>query len=453
MRTGDGKTFFSAVFWNTFVLAVGFPLGIAMAVLVGRWLGPEGKGEYTLATLVGSLLLTFLNLGIPASISYFVGGRRAADDSLVKSVVLLAVVLSVAGMAAAWLLDRTGWCRYLFGVPRFSRAMWLVVLGLPSSFLGTFLQFVILGQGHRIVFGVLPSVGQLVNFILILALLLGGRLSPATAAAAIVATQVLMAAILLCYTQRLVHWLSAAVIPLRLLRELASYSALTHLANTVHFLVQRLDVFLVSVLLGTRAIGLYSVAYGFAELLLLAPQRLAALFLPRVAGEIAGATKAGEVRLLTSVVFLGSGMVAALVAVLGPFAIRLLYGPQFSGSVVPLLLLLPGVCALSASSILAAFLAGVGQVAANTRASLAGLVLNAGLNLVLIPRYGLAGAAGVSSLTYCFQTLLLARSAARITNDHPLAIVLSPPPGQVLALLKRALRPASPAPALGPTTP
>jgi O-antigen/teichoic acid export membrane protein len=439
MRTGGGKTFLSAVFWNTFGMAVGFPLGIAMAVMVGRWLGPDGKGEYTLATLVGSLLFTLLNLGIPASISYFVGGRRAGEGSLVKSVVLLAVLLSAASMAAAWLLDRTGWCRYLFGVPRFSRAMWLVVLGLPSSFLGTFLQFVILGHGRRVLFGVLPTVGQLVNFILILALFLSGRLSPATAVAAMVATQVLMAAILLCYTQRLVHWLHAAVVPLQLLRELASYSAVTYVANTVQFLVQRLDVFLISVMLDTVAVGLYSVAYGFAELLLMVPQRLAALFLPRVAGEGSGTTMAGEVRLLTSVVFLGSAIVAALVAMLGPFAIRLLYGPRFAPSAVPLLLLLPGVCALSASSILAAFLAGRGQVTTNLRVTIAGLLLNAALNVVLIPRYGLAGAAGVSSLTYCFQTLLLARSAARITKDHVLALVLWPPPGQVLGLLRRAL--------------
>src|SRR4026207_1860643 len=111
MRIGGQTTFLSAVFWNTLVMAGGFPLGIAMAVMVGRWLGPEGKGEYTLATLVGILLFTLLNLGIPASISYFVGGRRVADDSLVKSVVLLAVLLAAAGMATAWLLDRTGWCR------------------------------------------------------------------------------------------------------------------------------------------------------------------------------------------------------------------------------------------------------------------------------------------------------------------------------------------------------
>ena len=450
MKAGGERTFLSAVFWNTFAMAVGFPLGIATAIVVGRWLGPEGKGEYTLATLVGSLLFTVLNLGIPASLSYFVGGRRAADDALIKSVVLLAVALSMAGIAAAWLLDQTGWCRYVFGVPRFSLAIWLVVLGLPFSFLGVFLQFVILGHGRRVLFGVLPSVGQLVSFLLILALFFGGRLSPATAVAATVATQILMTSVLLYYTQRLFDWLHASLVSLQLLRELASYSALTYLANTVQFLVQRLDVFLVSVMLDTRAVGLYSVAYGFAELLLMVPQRLGALFLPRVAGEAAGTTGT-EVRLLTSLVFLGSALVAAFLGVAGPFAIRFLYGPRFSASAVPLLLLLPGVCALSASSILAAFLAGVGRVGANTRASVAGLVVNVALNMVLIPRYGVAGAAGASSLTYCFQTILLARSAARITRDHPLAIVLSPPRGQVLALLKRALRAASPAPALGPT--
>jgi O-antigen/teichoic acid export membrane protein len=87
---------------------------------------------------------------------------------------------------------------------------------------------------------------------------------------------------------------------------------------------------------------------------------------------------------------------AALAPLVGP-----LYGHQFRGSIVPLLILLPGVAALAVGGTAAIVLSIFNRPEVSSIAELAGIVLTgAGLWLVL-DRYGIIGAAIVSSVSYC----------------------------------------------------
>jgi len=51
--------------------AISLIVGLGTSVILARVLGPEGKGSYTLAMLLPSLIVTFGNLGIgPATVYY-----------------------------------------------------------------------------------------------------------------------------------------------------------------------------------------------------------------------------------------------------------------------------------------------------------------------------------------------------------------------------------------------
>ncbi len=432
--------FLSDAVWNVALMVFSWIFGVGGAVLIGRWLGPSGKGEYTLATLVGSLLLTVLTFGIPQAISYCLAGHRIPQGSLIRLVLALGAGLSIVGILIAVLLDRTGWCRQVFGVTRFSAPIWAAVLVLPFQFAGTFLQFVVLGQGRRITFAVLPTIGQVLFFFIVVALIFAGRLNPLTAIGAVVLTQVVTSSILLIYEQSIAGWLHSPWPGLAGLRPLARYSMLIHAGNTLQFMVQRIDVLFVSVLLGMRQVGLYSVGYALAELFLLVPQRLGVLYLPRAAGQMPASQKTEEVCFSTSAVFLGTLASAAILAVVGPVAIRLLYGSAFAGSVPPFLLLLPGVCALAINNILSAYLAGVGRIETIVFVAGVGLTSNILLNLILIPRYGISGAALSSSLCYGLEGFLFLGAVARLTGGGRLSMLTSASPRLVAAALWRAIR-------------
>jgi Na+-driven multidrug efflux pump len=69
-------------------------------------------------------------------------------------------------------------------------------------------------------------------------------------------------------------------------------------------------------------------------------------------------------------------------------------------AVVPLWLLLPGVFTLSGAKILTSYLSGIGKPIYATWIAGGGLVLTVILDLFLIPRFGIAGAAAASSIVY-----------------------------------------------------
>lgn len=425
-------------------MGVGGPLSMACAVMVGRWLGPEGKGEYTLAMLVGTLFLNFLSLGIPAGISYYLGGARVPENSLVKTVVVMAGLLGFAAILIALLLDRSGWCFRVFGVHRLSRAMWIVVLGLPFQFAGMFLQFVVLAQGCRVLFAALPVVGQLLGTSLIITLAVLGKMTPFAVTVTMVACQTLVALVQLSYEQLRVRWLLAPFLPARLLKAPASFSLINYAGGIFQFLIQRVDVLMLSVFFDFRSVGIYSVAYAFSELLLLLPQRLGALYFPRVAAQPEPSEKAGELCFSSSLVFEGSVVAAACLALAAPVAIRFLYGPAFTPAVIPFFLLLPGTCALAMTSVLVAYLAGAGRVRTTTSVTLAALVCNALLNFTLIPRFGVPGAAVASSLTYLAEALLLILAVSQATGSRRLSLFTSASPSAITPILRRMLWRESP---------
>jgi O-antigen/teichoic acid export membrane protein len=91
---------------------------------------------------------------------------------------------------------------------------------------------------------------------------------------------------------------------------------------------------------------------------------------------------------------------------IGPRLVRLVYGSTFTDAGVALRLILPGVVAYSVVAVLSRYLTGRGRPGTATLIMVAGLVANVAANLILIPRYGINGAAVASSLSYGLTAVL-----------------------------------------------
>ena len=94
-------------------------------------------------------------------------------------------------------------------------------------------------------------------------------------------------------------------------------------------------------------------------------------------------------------------MVAAA-ALMGasPILVRVLFGGEFTAATAPLLLLMPGIIAASATRVLGSYLFSQGRIIYNTYATFIALGVTIGLDLVLIPWLEVPGAAIASSVAY-----------------------------------------------------
>jgi O-antigen/teichoic acid export membrane protein len=126
------------------------------------------------------------------------------------------------------------------------------------------------------------------------------------------------------------------------------------------------------------------------------------ILLPRIAGTAEERQDEVTARVLRHTALLLGGICVAAALLVGP-VVRLLYGEAFEGAVLATRLLLPGILALGLNGVLMNHFGGSGMPPVTTWSPLLGLVVNVGLNLVMVPRYGIAGASLTSSLAYALM--------------------------------------------------
>jgi O-antigen/teichoic acid export membrane protein len=209
-----------------------------------------------------------------------------------------------------------------------------------------------------------------------------------------------------------------------LLKESVSLGFRAYLGNVVQFFNYRLDMFVVNYFVGVTNVGLYSIAVTGAELLWYIPQAVATILFPKTA-----ATGAEEAKVFTPKVcrntFLITLMAALGLSVVSKPLLIVIYGEAYAPSLIPLWLLMPGVVALSINKILCGDLAGRGLLQYGAYSSAISLVATVVCDLLLIPRWGIAGAAVASSISYCIATLVVLFFYVRISGNG-LAVVLIP---------------------------
>ena len=91
---------------------------------------------------------------------------------------------------------------------------------------------------------------------------------------------------------------------------------------------------------------------------------------------------------------------------------------------MPLLILLPGVIAISLGKVLCSYLGGIGKPVFATYASLAALIVNIGLNVLLIPKWGIAGAALATSISYSLDTVIIFIVFSKLAKIKPIDILV-----------------------------
>lgn len=179
-----------------------------------------------------------------------------------------------------------------------------------------------------------------------------------------------------------------------------------HLGNCAAFFNYRLDVFIMNYFLEPAQIGVYAVGVVISEVLWQIPQAVAVSLFPRTARTLKeGATE--FTCLIMRQVLLITSLSGLALAALSPFAVPLVFGARFAESSSVILWILPGTIALSLAKVASADLAARSKTGYSTLAGLVAFGVTVGLDLLLIPRMGIRGAALASSAAYLVNTVLL----------------------------------------------
>jgi len=381
------------------------PLGFVITLITSRFLLPVGRGEFTLALLTVTLASTLLGNG--NAITHEVGRKRAPVQDIVGRGLLLDITLSI--VAAAVVVP--------FAVLRGDLGSGaLMMVGLPFLLVTQTVGGALIAEGRLRLYNAVQLLDSGVIVGGLLVLVVWKDYGVPGAVAAWLAGQVVSAIVLMVGARDTWLPIPAQAISFVRSKPIFTLGAKAGLVSLVSLINYRVELFLLEFFDGLKAVGIYSVAVSLAELLWLLSWTIQTVVVDPAVNEEedrAVSVVAQGVRHSLVLTFF-SGLVLGAV---GAFAVPFVFGDAFEGSVVPLLVLLPGVVIFSVRSPLSVYFSmRTGTMRYPLIVAGASAIATGLLCVPFIPLWGATGAALATTLGYGIGTALLVAMFLRVTR-------------------------------------
>lgn len=420
-------------------------LYFAASMLMTRLLGDEGRGAYALITNQSALLSLLLSLNIGYGISYFASKSDSARTVVGTATTLLLVNLLLAPLLLALLRAVPAASQVLMPARAEHWLYWgFVYTSIMLSLLNTAALSMLLSQKRFRELNLSSIIGASVSAIGFAALFLfrdriePDRMLPAVLIVTISGQAVITGLSCLLYAMH-IGLRPAPIWDWPAMRPILAFSMVGYLSTLVNMVNYRFDTWVVNHYHGTASLGLYAVGVGLAQLLFHVPEPFARVVQPYLFGG-RDAAMLERFKAVARINFTVVLVLAALLALLAPWVVTLLFGEVFAGSVLPLRLLLPGIVLNCAFKLLAQLVVQGGLQRFNLIAAMLGAACTIALDFALIPRMGIAGAAIASSIAYA---AVLAVVLHAIRNRMGIAVrdLFLVRASDIRALINGALRP------------
>ncbi|OLE38927.1 MAG: hypothetical protein AUG48_00530 [Actinobacteria bacterium 13_1_20CM_3_68_9] len=391
-------------------VATGFAIQAVLVVtgpLLARMLGPDGRG-YLAALILWPIVITQLgNLGIPSALTYAIARDSSASRALARLGLAFALpqALVLIVFQALWLL------LILHGDPHAVRvAGWLTLALVPAMLAQQYGLGLLQGHLRLRLFNGLRLLPWLLYAIGVATLFIVGE----DAIVAIVG--VLVTAFLISGTSCLYSGLRSSRgegSPSVDRRFLLSFGLRGLLSSLSAVDVLRPDQVVLALFLSPAALGLYVVGLAFTNLPYFIAKSVGLITFPWVASR----TEEGDARrTMWSLLWLTTGIAVVIVAVLcgaAQWLVPFFFGGQFDAAVTVTYIVLPGTIFLSARRVLSEGMKGRGYPLAGTLGELVSLAWVALALAVMVPLWGIYGAAAALASSYVVSLVLLVAIAAR----------------------------------------
>ena len=391
-------------------------LQLATVIIIARVFGPENFGQYAVTFLLPSMLATFLNLGIAPANVYFLGAGKVDTITVFRTINRLALYISIVGLCTGVSIILFFGDKWFPNVPHLF--LWIALSIFPFALYQSFLSSIFQGLQRFRVFNLILLTQPIVILFLVIILVLFKIMSPQYVLVIHLIGSVVMVGIGLLKIREEIIQCNPSDKHQGYIKQAVTYGYKAHLSNILAFVNYKADIFLVNMLINPAAAGIYVVAVRLAERLWLLSQSVSTVILPRLS-ELSLVKE--NRKLLTPIICRTVVAVtlasAILLACLAYPLIALFFGAEYFQAIKALLFLLPGIVAGSGARILANDIAARGRPELNMYFSIIVVIINITGNILLIPIYGLVGAAVATSSAYLLNFLLRLVVYKRISGN------------------------------------
>lgn len=374
---------------NTFHLL----LSVLISVLYARGLGPEGKGIYSSIFFVSSLLISMVDGGLRQTVTFYSARNIFEEQLLIATSIKIAVIMSLILICIGLIIFNTYYTNN-FAVD----LQLLALLTIPIILINSIYSGVFIGNGKLGIIANIAWIPTSINLLLVAVLFALGKLN-------------IRWVLLICLfgsigTQSYClfkYYMDKKVLlggfSTVIARNIINKGTVYSIGLFLILLNYKVDVILLKKYVDFNDIGLYTLGVSLAEILWQIPNALALVILSRSATSGINDQKwiiSKTIRL--SILFMVISSFLAYVLV--PFILPFVYGNQFKGSIPVTRVLLAGVTVFAVFILLNSRNLGSGHPEHSIFLLLPCVILKVGMNLLLIPKFGIVGAAWSSNISY-----------------------------------------------------
>ena len=407
-------------------LIAGNFLGMVNQIILGRFLGPEDYGLFNLSMSVVMIAGTLCVFGFFGALPRFIPFHlKKKERNVVRSVIDFAALFSfslgaILAIVVYVLSDRIAVA--VFHDPRLAPALKVFAFAIPLHGLHQIVQGAIRGFKAAKYEALLFSIGvRIVTIsVFLLSLVLVQRLYGAIIAfiAGILVTTIL--GFWLIRKRIFTDYRSYPRVPVA--RSVLSFSWPLALTGVVYLFVTKTDKLMLGYFLSSKDVGIYTPASVIASLLDFVNSAFKYRFLPTVSEYFSRNDMAGLEPLYKSTSrwsFTVVYPIFLLILIFPKELLTILYGSKYAGGYMALVALSLGIAVNDFSGTSGNILVAGGRTRLNLLCEVIAAVTNVCLNLLLIPLYGIVGAATATGLSYLTKNISSLSFVYKSYGMHP----------------------------------
>lgn len=370
-------------------------IGVVPSILVARWLGPTDRGLLGVIATTSGIAFVLLSIGLPAAVLYFSSDRNPATAPLLGNSIAFAAVLAGASLVPTWFFRHE--IADLLSHGRGELAWVVSALTIPAMFLDWTTHNQLLG---RLRFGYYNALIVASKVLFLVAVTLCLRILDLGVTGVFVA--MIGASLLVVFgSLRIILREARPGFSWTLLRRMLAYGRRSQLGSIFQFLNSRFDVLILQFFVPLAAVGYYVVAQLLAELVMVLTRAFQSSVTPLVTRDV---DDPDSQTLTTSLSVRHHGLLCcaaiAADAAFAPLLVIFGYGNAFLRALLPFFIILPGIWFLATGLLIANDLNGRNRPGLASTLSGLAVAVTVALDLLLIPWYGVTGAAVASLLAY-----------------------------------------------------
>ena len=385
--------------------------------IMARYLGPDGLGLFSMVIMTAGIITVIAGLGIDGALVKYVAEYKDDKNRLHAVFSSAFITVAIFGVVASVVLfvfsDKLAG---IFDMPSLSYLLKIYAFVLPFSLMyGVILGF-LNGLREMKYYSFVNTLNGIIVVLLIVTFLFLGF----GVKGAVIGDMLALIVVMVIAGIIVNKFVNFTISDYRKnTKTLTLFGSQVMLTNTINMINYQADTLLIAYFMTATDVGYYAVAVSLSRFFWRIPQSVQMIAYPATSEYWAK----GEIHSLNKMIDKSMKYSACLLLTVGLgvwfFAkeiIVLLFGQSFASSIFPFQILVIGTVIFGIFKSVGSTLPGIGRPDLSFKISALGATANIVLNILLIPRFGIAGAAVATITSFTIITILSIYFIVKLTK-------------------------------------